>query len=222
MTAMIDTILNSTNAALIIFAASTAIASAFVRSPLKRVAVGAIVVLVAMGIPVSVRSLFGWTVSAVERPSLPGFFLLVALAVSAAMGWQIARFAEFRFATLVLAVTGFVLYPGAAGFLNYDTYVIGYSGYLLPAAIAVVIAYALWRGYLLTALALNTAVAAFLLGAGESRNLWDYVIDPIAWIIGLGASIAIATGMVIGKFRTGEITASSQPSAGIGETPISH
>ena len=80
----------------------------------------------------------------------------------------------------------------------------------------------IWRGYFLTALALNVAIVTFLLNAGASRNLWDYVMDPVAWFIGCGTWLALAAGFVIERFRPAKSLVPVQPSSGIGETPISH
>jgi hypothetical protein len=222
MTSVFYGLLNSTNAALIIFMASAAAASCFTKSPMKRALAGIAVVLVTLCITISARSLFGWTASAVERPSLPGFVLLVALAISATTVRRIATSAEYRFDAMLLAVGGLVLYPGAMGILDYDTYMIGYSGYLLPAAVALIVAYAIFRGYLLTAVTLNVAIAAFLLGIGESRNFWDYILDPVAWMIGCGAWIVIAVRYLIAQIKPAKVLVPVQPSSGIGETPISH
>lgn len=222
MTHTLNILLNSTNAALILFTVAAALAASFTKSPVIRFGAGLAVIAASLCIFVGPRSLFTWTVSAVERPSFPGFVLLAVLAISATTGWRVATRAEYRFATLVLALAGTALYPGATGFLNADPYVIGYSGYLLPTAVAIVIAYALWRGYFITALALNVGIAAFLLGAGASKNLWDYVMDPVAWIIGCGTWLALVVGFLIGLTNRAKILAPVQPSSGIGETPISH
>lgn len=222
MTNALAIALNSSNAFLIIFATGAALAGIVNKTPIIRIAAGIVVVVAALCITISDRSLFGWTVSAVERPSVPGFLLLVVLAVSATTGWRVEALPEYRFATLVLAVAGLSLYPGAMGFLDRDPYVVGYSGYLLPSALALVIVYALWRGYLLTAFALNAGIATFLLNAGASRNLWDYVMDPIAWLIGCATWLAFAAGFLIKCIRPAKVLAPVQPSSGIGETPISH
>jgi hypothetical protein len=222
MNTIANVVLNSSNGALIIFTTAAAIASAFTRSPAVRAACGTVAVIASLAVFVSTRSTFAWTVSAVERPSFPGFVLLLVLAAAVVSGRRVATSAEFRFAAVVLALGGLALYPAATGFLNPDTYVIGYNGYVLPALLAAVIAFALYRGFFLTAFALNVAIAAFLLHAGTSRNLWDYVIDPVAWFIGCGATIAFAARLLTNRRRGEDAPVSAQPSAGIGETPISH
>jgi hypothetical protein len=220
MTSAFIVVLNATYAAMILFTVAAAAASIFTKSPRQRIAAGIAGLLVAFCVAISTRSLLAWGVSAVERPSIPGFVLLFALALSTVRGWLLAPSAEFRFATLAAALAGLALYPAAMGFFDYDMYVLGFGGYLLPATVAGVIAYAIFRGYLVTALVLNVAVATFVADLGESRNLWDYVIDPIAAIIGCGTWIIFAVRFLI--FRFNPARAAPQPSSGIGETPISH
>ena len=70
---------------------------------------------------ISGRSLFDWAVSAIERPSAPGLLLTIVFAMSAATGRSYLPVPEFRFGTAVLVLAGLLLYPGAIGFLNYDT-----------------------------------------------------------------------------------------------------
>jgi hypothetical protein len=222
MTNVVNILLNSSNAALIIFAAAAALSSIVAKSPSMRVAAGILAIAVALCIPISIRSAFQWLVSTVERPSFPGFVLLVALAVSAVTGRPVAVFPEFRFATAVFAIAGTVLYPAAMGYFDFDPYIVGYSGYLLPTAVALVIAYALFRDYLVSAFALNVAIAAFLLHFGASRNLWDHIMDPVAWIIGCGTWIALAVYYLIARLKRPNGPVPLQPSSGIGETPISH
>ena len=145
---------------------------------------------------ISGRSLFDWLVSAIERPSAPGLLLMIVFAISAATGRRYQSVPQFRFGTAVLMLAGFVLYPAAIGFLNYDTYVLGYSGYLLPLLLAAILGYAIYRRYVLVALALNVAILGFLLSAGRSLNLWDYVIDPVAWLLAIGSWAAIAINLL--------------------------
>jgi hypothetical protein len=222
MTTAFIVALNATYTSLILFTVAAAAASIFTKSPMKRIAAGIVLLLISLCVTISARSVLAWGVSAVERPSVPGFVLLFALALATVRGWLLAPSTEFRFATLAAALAGLALYPAAMGFFNYDMYVLGFGGYLLPAAVVAVIAYAIFRGYLITALALNIAVAAYLAGLGESRNLWDYVIDPIAAIIGCGTWIIFAVRFLIFRFNPAKALAAPHPSSGIGETPISH
>ena len=81
-----------------------------------------------------------------------------------------------------IAVTA--LYPLSLGLGSFDPYVSGwdFSG-LFPAMAVITIVY-LWQqnrlGYLLLA-----AVVAYDLHCLESLNFWDYIIDPIYWLLSL-------------------------------------
>ena len=182
--ANVNFLLDRTSATLIIFAAFAAIAGIVTMKPTVRSCVGLIGLILTACLTISGRSLFDWAVSAIERPSAPGLLLMIVFAMSAATGRSYLLVPEFRFGTAVLVLAGLLLYPGAIGFLNYDTYVLGYSGYLLPLLLALILGYAIYGRYVLAAVALNVGILGFLLGAGRSLNLWDYVIDPVAWILG--------------------------------------
>ena len=190
--ANVNFLLDRTSATLIIFAAFAAIAGIVTMKPTVRSCVGLIGLILTACLTISGRSLFDWAVSAIERPSAPGLLLMIVFAMSAATGRSYLLVPEFRFGTAVLVLAGLLLYPGAIGFLNYDTYVLGYSGYLLPLLLALILGYAMYGRYVLAAVALNLGILGFLLGAGRSLNLWDYVIDPVAWILAIGSWVAIA------------------------------
>jgi len=186
-----DYLLDRSSAVLLVFTAAAALGHIVRLSPGKRIAIGLLAVAAAILIPISTRSAFDWVVSAIERPSAPGLLLLALFANSAVTGRRFDEGGEFRFGTAMLVLAGVLLYPGAVGFLNYDPYALGYSGYVLPLGLVVLLAYALYRRYFYIAAALNIAILAFLLNAGRSLNLWDYVIDPLAWILAIGAWISI-------------------------------
>jgi hypothetical protein len=114
-------------------AALTGIAT---MKPAARIGAGLAGLILAACLTISGRSLFDWLVSAIERPSAPGLLLMIIFAISATTGRSYQSVPEFRFGTAILALGGLVLYPGAIGILNYDTYVLGYSGYLLPLLLA--------------------------------------------------------------------------------------
>jgi len=158
-------------------------------------------IALAASIPISTRSGFEWIVSAIGRPSAPGLLLLATLAVATVIGRNLNDNRECRFATGLLAITGFILYPGATGYLDFDTYALGYSGYVLPAALVAILAYALYRRYFFVVAALDVAIIAFLLSAGRSNNLWDYVIDPVAWLIGIGTWIFLLVRAVVRRSK---------------------
>jgi len=69
------------------------------------------------------------------------------------------------------------------------------------------------RRHVFIALALNVAILGFLLSAGRSLNLWDYVIDPVAWLLAIGSWAAIAINLLRRKLvATPSRLAAPQPS----------
>jgi len=86
---------------------------------------------------------------------------------------------------LLLVAGGLVLYPLALGLGRFDPYRLGYGspwllGVLLTVALAGVV-----RDRPLVAASIALAVLGWALGALESRNLWDYLLDPLccAWAL---------------------------------------
>lgn len=79
---------------------------------------------------------------------------------------------------LILAA-GCFLYPLELGLSMYTPYPLGYGSNLLFAALFL-LALAAWiTNNELVVLCLLAASTAYLLGLLESRNLWDYLIDPV-------------------------------------------
>jgi hypothetical protein len=192
----LDISLDHLNSLLLLLLLGATLVRPVTKSALARIIGGVVVIAIALIWHISTRSAYAWSVSALERTSVPGFLLLGALIYSTLWRIPIHASPEFRFGTFALIVAGLVLYPGAVGIINFDPYVPGYSGLLLPVVVAILMGYMLWRGFYWSALALNAAVAAFLLGAGRSANLWDYLVDPAASVLSLLCWIAILVGMI--------------------------
>jgi len=96
---------------------------------------------------------------------------------------------------LVLAAAAF-LYPLALGLTPFDPYGLGY-GSIPFLTVLLLVTLAAWRaGLKLLVLVIVAGGLAFLAGAYESRNLWDYLIDPLAAIYAL-------VSLSIGAFRRG-------------------
>jgi hypothetical protein len=95
-----------------------------------------------------------------------------------------------RRATLYAAlIVGIVFYPTALGWGNLDPYVWGWRGSPLFAVTGLGAAWLIWRGNR-CGLVLLAAVAAWSLGFLESRNYWDYLLDPVLFLCGVVAAIA--------------------------------
>lgn len=99
---------------------------------------------------------------------------------------------EARALLWAVAAAALFLYPFALGWTPYDPYALGYgSPVLVTALLAVTLA--AWRaGLKLLVLVVLGGGLAYLAGAYESRNLWDYLIDPLAAMYALGVLLAAA------------------------------
>ena len=102
------------------------------------------------------------------------------------------------------------IYPMALGLGNFDPYAFGYQSWTIAAA-AFVAWFLVWfEKFELIALWFVLAVFACLIELGESDNLFDYLLDPIAltaalvWLIGwLGRKLLMQIGA---RTRTGQQT----------------
>jgi 4-amino-4-deoxy-L-arabinose transferase-like glycosyltransferase len=92
---------------------------------------------------------------------------------------------------------GLILYPLTLGLTRWDPYALGFQPRGLVLMVAVIVI-GLWcwrrRG---AALVLTAGVAAFDLGVLESRNLWDYLLDP--WLFAWAAGSLVA-GSRVGRW----------------------
>ncbi|MBL9193380.1 MAG: hypothetical protein JNJ82_13585 [Opitutaceae bacterium] len=123
-----------------------------------------------------------WIQSFHPNPSVPGFCLIGAALYHRLFGGVLLKGADLRALLLFGTVVGSVLYlhtlwPNAS-----DLY---YWGWLDQAAIwtmaAVAVAYLLAGNRMGVLILLS--LMAYTLRALESENAWDYVIDPVTWLV---------------------------------------
>lgn len=86
----------------------------------------------------------------------------------------------------LVAAGGVLLYPLALGFGPVDPYRLGFAGGRLVYALLLLAAAAWLQRLQFVASCLALAVLAWAAGVGESRNLWDYLLDPLVagWSLG--------------------------------------
>ncbi len=112
--------------------------------------------------------------------SVTTLLLLASSIVALAGGPKLHDRGELEtLAAFVLSGAAF-LYPMALGLTSFDPYALGYPDgirvFLL--ALAPVAFFAWLRGRLLLLFAIVLALAAFRFELLESRNLWDYLLEP--------------------------------------------
>jgi hypothetical protein len=98
---------------------------------------------------------------------------------------------------IVVLIVGCVFYLMTMGFTVMDPYAWGYSPrWMLPICLLVAVAFEL-AGQRTAASLVLIAVGAYALRLMESTNLWDYLLDPILFLVCLVVCIA----KLIGKLR---------------------
>jgi hypothetical protein len=143
--------------------------------------------LVVALVPLGALPAAGYLRGIVGDLSVTTVLLLVRGLLRPVFGWE-ASDARSRTALQVLvAAGGLVLYPLALGLGPFDPYPFGYaSPWFLGLLLALAVAGGFHRLTLVTG-CLALAVLAWAAGVHESRNLWDYLIDPLVAAWGLCA-----------------------------------
>lgn len=145
----------------------------------RRIAIALTGVLVLL-VPPGDLSVAAYMRSAVGDPSVSSLFLAGAACVARLSGRVLIGKRGRRVLLWLLSGAAAFLYPFALGFTGFDPYALGYGTSLAFATALLLIALAAWwEGLNVVALVLVVAIVAFLGGVYESRNLWDYLIDPI-------------------------------------------
>jgi len=110
----------------------------------------------------------------------------------------------------IVAIAGIIFYPMALGLGPVDSYSWGFlttsshffNSLLFVALIASLLFWAFIKGNTLLLVSLVLALFSFQLGLLESKNLWDYLIDPILFIYALFKSISCLLNTVNNPFQT--------------------
>jgi hypothetical protein len=85
------------------------------------------------------------------------------------------------------------LYPFALGWTPFDPYSLGYGSIEFLTALLCVTLAAWWARLYVIVFIVIAAAFAYLAGAYESRNLWDYLIDPLVSVYALVRLLAPRT-----------------------------
>jgi hypothetical protein len=139
-------------------------------------------------IPVGGLTVWAWIFSLHPNPSVPLLGLLLVLRFPRFLGFAFFHRPDWNATWLFGAGVGSVLYlpPMFGG--GVDIYVWGWDTDVAIWTLAGVTVLLLALGNRLGVLLL-AALPAFAAGMLESVNCWDYVIDPIYWLVSLGILI---------------------------------
>ncbi|MEO7886079.1 MAG: hypothetical protein ABI893_03380 [Polaromonas sp.] len=95
---------------------------------------------------------------------------------------------------LVFAMGALFLYPLALGWGDWDAYRLGWGSPGLGVVLLLVSIMCWVKGFRLVPVLVAVALLAWVAGAMESTNLWDYLIDPWLGVAAIFQSIKLAVG----------------------------
>jgi hypothetical protein len=160
-----------------------AVAAALLRFHLLPVRVRYVLVIAAVVVvlaPVGDLSIAGAVRGVTGDPSASTLALAAGAILAQLTGRTPFERRERNALLWLVAGAALFLYPFALGWTAFDPYALGYgSAAFVTALLAVTLA--AWRmGLKLVVLVVLAGALACLGGVYESRNLWDYLIDPLA------------------------------------------
>jgi hypothetical protein len=160
----------------------------------KRVLIPASV-LALLFLPVGGIPLVGYVRGVAGDLSTTSLLLLASFAIAFAGGPNLHDRRELLTLAFFVIACAVFLYPMGLGLAAFDPYALGYASRLreLLFGLAGVALFAWVRGRLFLLLAIVLALGAFHLEMLESRNLWDYLLDP--WLALYLAGFTIFAGL---------------------------
>ncbi len=149
------------------------------RRPIKaRCAIFALLLGLAL-LPVKGIPLAGYLRSLIGDVSITTLVLISLSSISRLADRDLYKPQSFLALMAVVAAGGIFLYPFAQGLTYFDPYSLGYNSKVFVALLFFVALAALYFGFYLILFCVILGVSGFLLGIYESRNMWDYLIDPL-------------------------------------------
>jgi hypothetical protein len=142
--------------------------------------------LVLLLIPLDGLPLWRWIFAIWANPSVPFLALVVAAVVRRNFGVDVLPEGARRSLFLFGAIAGSVLYLYTYVFSGMDLYFWGWETRVFAVGLSVVSMAAILGGSR-SGVVLLLALIAWATGVLESRNGWDYVMDPVFWLVSLMA-----------------------------------
>ena len=119
----------------------------------------------------------------IGEPSISSTLIFFLSILRGSLPKAFPRYGEWRvFAGMVLLGALF-LYPSTFGLSSFDSYAAGFYPLYLLTFIFLAGLFFWYQGYHLLAILLATDVLCYGLKVLESRNLWDYLLDPVLVLV---------------------------------------
>ena len=111
--------------------------------------------------------------------SITTLFLLFTSSISTLAGRDFYKSQNLCLFMVIVLAAGLFLYPFSLGLTYFDSYALGYNSKAFLAVLFLVTLTAWYFNIYLVVIIIVLDMSACLLGIYESRNLWDYLIDPL-------------------------------------------
>ena len=135
-------------------------------------------------VPVGGIPLGRWFAGLNLQPSLPLLALLAGQIWKNGFQQELLRPKDTAAGWIFGAVMGTLLYPAALGWGNFDPYSLGWSASILFPIVALLTIFLVWKQNRFSLL-LVLSILAYDLRLLESPNFWDYLVDPIYWLLSI-------------------------------------
>ena len=116
-------------------------------------------------------------------PSVTALLVYIALLLQQVFSLPLYHATEWVLLRWLLIAMTALLYPFALGLTMFDSYSLGYSNPWMLAVLFIITLFFWLRKYYFLAIIITAAVVAWSLQLLESRNLWDYLIDPLFLVL---------------------------------------
>jgi len=144
-------------------------------------------------VPVGELSVAGYVRGATGDVSIATLILAGAACMAQLTGRALIGPGDRRALLWVVAAGAVFLYPFALGLTHFDPYALGYGSVGFVTTLLLLTLTAWYASLNLIVLVVIAATLAYLGGAYESRNLWDYLIDPLVSVYAL-TELAVTVG----------------------------
>jgi len=111
--------------------------------------------------------------------SITTLILLFTASMSALLDMNFYKPRSFFLSMLLVLTVGLFLYPFSLGFTYFDPYALGYSSKTFLAFFFAAALAAWYFNLYFLVIIIVLDVSAYLIGINESRNIWDYLVDPL-------------------------------------------